>query len=375
MTRRARIAALSLVACLTIAAPSAARAVEVGMGDQKASMFADPLFRDLGLKHVRLVISWEAVLKTNWERDELDAWMYAARAAGQEPLVAFQVSRTRPRYLPSMREFDHAFTAFRQRYPWVTVFTPWNEANFRSQPTAGYPQQAANFYNVMRARCPECRVVAADVLDADNLASWIRTFRRHANGDPQLWGLHNYHEVNGSGRGSGLAGMLREVPGEVWLTETGGLVYQVSTATGTVRWPYDEARAARATAKVFQVARENPRVGRVYLYHWSAIAGEYWDSGLVGPDGRPRPALNVLRAELGLPPIQAAVPAAPAAARKKTRCGKTGSRRGKGGSKRARRASRACRCRTIRRRARAKGKRVPRVCRNKKRSRRSSRRR
>jgi hypothetical protein len=164
--------------------------------------------------------------------------------------------------------------------------------------------------------------------------------------------------------------MLSDVPGEVWLTETGGLVYQFSDRTGAVRWPYDEERAARATARVFSTARANPRVTRVYFYHWSAVAGHYWDSGFVRADGRWRPALNVLRAELGLPPL---VDPPPPVAKKK-KCKKPGAKPGRKASRkkraayRKRRAAyRKCRrCRVLRARAKAKGKRVPRKCRRNK---------
>jgi Glycosyl hydrolase catalytic core len=369
---RRALRAAALAAVLAGSAVPPAGAVEVGMGDQKASMFGDPLYRELGLRYVRFVMPWDAVLKGDWERDEVDGWMGAAQAAGQEPLVAFGVSRTRPTYLPKIAEFERAFLAFRARYPWVTTFTPWNEANYRSQPTARYPQQAANFYNVMLARCPGCRTVAADVLDDDNVGNWLRTFRRYARGNPQLWGLHNYHEVNESGTGRGVAGMLEAVPGEVWLTETGGLVYQVSPNTGQVRWPYDEARAALATSRVFATARSNPRVTRIYFYHWSAVGGHYWDSGFVRADGRWRPALNVLRGELGLPALVDPPPPVAPGGRKK--CRKPGARPGRGASRKRHRAFRQrraayrkCRrCRVLRVRAKEQGKRVPRKCRRKK---------
>jgi len=39
------------------------------------------------------------------------------------------------------------------------------------------------------------------------------------------------------------------------------------------------------------------RITRVYLYHWNAVSGDNWDSGLVDPRGRSRPALRVLRGE------------------------------------------------------------------------------
>jgi hypothetical protein len=40
------------------------------------------------------------------------------------------------------------------------------------------------------------------------------------------------------------------------------------------------------------------RITRVYLYHWSAVRGDSWDSGLIDARGKARPALRVLRGEL-----------------------------------------------------------------------------
>jgi hypothetical protein len=82
--------------------------------------------------------------------------------------------------------------------------------------------------------------------------------------------------------------------GQVWLTETGGVV-RFARSFG-----YDERRAARSTRHVLRIAARR-KVRRVYLYQWSgAPLGARWDSGLVAADGRTRPALNVVESYLGL---------------------------------------------------------------------------
>ena len=65
--------------------------------------------------------------------------------------------------------------------------------------------------------------MAADMLDTPNMSRYLASFRRHAKGSPKLWGLHNYGDVNRR-RTTFTEQMLRTVPGEVWLTETGGIV-------------------------------------------------------------------------------------------------------------------------------------------------------
>lgn len=275
-----------------------AHAYEIGMGDQKTAMFSDPRFQALGIQRVRRVVSWNVALKRNWERHMLDQWLKAARALRQQPLIAFQHSWKAPGYLPKVREYRRAFLAFRRRYPRVRVFTPWNEANHRWQPTARNPHRAAAFYNLMRARCHRCRIVAADVLDEESAVPWIRSFLRHARGRPRLWGLHNYIEVNRPDLvGSSTATFINEIHGKVWVTETGGLVRRITYDRRTA-WPYDPERAAEAVARIFEIARVHPQITRVYLYQWSVDADEDWDSAFIGPGGEARPALGVLQDEL-----------------------------------------------------------------------------
>jgi hypothetical protein len=50
---------------------------------------------------------------------------------------------------------------------------------------------------------------------------------------------------------------------------------------------------------MLRLARRHRRVARVYVYNWTGAARDArFDAGLVGPDGRPRPAYEVLRAAL-----------------------------------------------------------------------------
>src|SRR5205823_13411541 len=119
-------------------------------------------------------------------------------------------------------------------------------------------------------------------------------FRRYANGRPLLRGLHNY---TGTSRHSGMTRwFLRQVPGKVWLTETGGIVY-FRRASGAVNLTYNEHRAARALKRGFTLARaDRARVKRIYLYQWSIdFSGNRFDAGLVRADGKPRPGYWVVK--------------------------------------------------------------------------------
>ena len=81
--------------------------------------------------------------------------------------------------------------------------------------------------------------------------------------------------------------------GDVWLTETGGIVKFGRN------FPRDEQRAARSVTFALKLARDNERVKRVYLYNWTgARPTDRFDSGLIAPDGTARPGYDALRAWL-----------------------------------------------------------------------------
>ena len=279
------------------AAPASAR-LAVGVGDQKPATFQDARFQALGVQHTRYIAPWNGVLE---DPGALDRWLSAARVAGVRPLVAFGHAAGdrcphRPCTLPSVGRYRYAFKKFRERYPWVRTFQPWNEANHASQPTARRPKRAAQYHNAMRQMCRGCRIVAADVLDSSNMERWLREFMRYAK-RPRTWGLHNYGDANRFRR-SGVSRMLRTVRGQIWLTETGGIV-SFRTHDGRVIFRKSSRRAAKATRHLFRLAAQHPRrIRRLYLYHWSSDASNRFDSGLIDARGRPRPAFYVVRNEL-----------------------------------------------------------------------------
>jgi hypothetical protein len=301
-----RILVPALVAlALLAAAPGARGADVVGIADQSAAMFSSPHFKRLDVQVSRLIVSYDAVMRGTFEVNDIDRWMAAARASGVQPLVAFNHSRgcydgkgvvkKKVCRLPSVKRYRRAFGFFRRRYPDVSVYSPWNEVNHISQPTAKHPKRAAQFYNEVRRRCRGCTIVAADVLDLKNMRAYLRKFRRHAKGRPRLWGLHNYRDTNYI-QTKGTREMLRAVKGKIWLTETGGIVKFGD------RLPFDLQRAARAQAHMFKVAATSSRITRLYIYNWHGVPRTArFDSGLVEPTGEPRPAYDVVLSRLARP--------------------------------------------------------------------------
>lgn len=274
----------------------------VGIGDQDQAMFSNHSYRRLGLSVSRLLVRWDAALHAD-DRAVVADRIAAAEADGIEPLVAFTRMPGMPLAAPSVDAYRHAFLAFRRSFPEITDYTPWNEENHQAQPTYRRPARAAAYYRVVRANCPDCRVLAADVLDTRNAEPWLKAFLRAIHGPkPRLWGLHNYLDVNHHrpiGR-SGTATVLGLVPGKVWLTETGGLV------KSTI-WDYNEKRAAKAIRYLFTVAHAfRARIPRIYLYNWRGVVNarqarkqpRSWDAGLTAPSGRLRPGYYSLRWQL-----------------------------------------------------------------------------
>ena len=287
--------ALALALTAWLAVPAAAGAVTIGMSDQKVGMWQDPRFKQLGIRHVRLLVAYDSVLRGDFSR--YDQWMRTAAHRRADVLLTINHHSRRAKRLPTLRQYRRVVRILRKRYPWVKTMSAWNEANHSSQPTYRRPRRAAQYYNVMRKECRGCKVVAADLLTQGNMLPWLAKFKRHAK-RPRIWGLHNYQDSNHFRplRATGTKQLLRAVKGQVWLTEAGGIVRFASRYRGGKR---GERRAARAVKHAFAVARSSRRVKRIYLYHWNADPRFItWDSAFVAANGRARPALNVLRKEV-----------------------------------------------------------------------------
>jgi hypothetical protein len=283
-----------------LAMPASAYAIAIGIGDQKPDMFADSRFHALGIRYARYLVGWDSLTNKRQTR-QIDTWMGAAHFSGVQPLVTFAHSllANRRRVLPSPARFRHEFLRFRHRYPWVTTFATWNEANHCGEPVCHKPQLAAAYYNQMRSACPHCTLLAAEVLDEPNMVEWIQAFERKARGNKsrQIWGVHNYLDANRL-RTVGTRRLLAHTRGLIWFTETGGIVKRRNRST--ITFPESAAHAAEATQWVFRrLVPLSPRITRVYFYNWNNPGGfQTWDSGLIASNGRARPAFDVLQREI-----------------------------------------------------------------------------
>jgi hypothetical protein len=297
---RLLLAAVVAAVLLVPASPAAAK-IQIGISEQNPNVFLDRYYKPLGVKYARIVVPWDILKRTDYWPGYLQAWLNGAKATNTEPHVAFNVRDLAPKNLgkgPTLGQYRTLIRGFRKKYPQVRVFTPWNEANHSFQPTAKKPKLAAQYYKILRQNCKGCKVLAADVLDDHNMESWLKQFKRYYNGRA-TWGIHNYQDANKnrSFRASQTFRIAKLVKGDIWSTEAGGLV-GFKTVKGRVAYKYSIARQTRATKHLFRLMgdrRVRNRYKRVYIYHyfgtWSKTRKtNRWDSGLLGLDGKRRPA-------------------------------------------------------------------------------------
>ena len=284
--------ALAALAGLALA-PASASALEIGMGNETPALFSVPQFTELPIRKVRYVAAYDAALGDSFERQQADQFLRTANAMGYEVLVSFEHSRLRSRAnrLPSTAAYLRGVRAFMARYPFVRIYSPWDEINDCSQPTCRDPKAAAGYYLAMRRACPRCTPIAGEVLDTTDPQQTVRYLRAYQQAlgrvRPKLWGLHNYSDVNRF-RSTGTRAVLKAVDGAVWLTETGGL-YAFPPG-----FPPSAGRQVRAERQMLRLARLSPRIERLYIYSWTG--GGSFDAGLTGANSTSlRPAYQVVR--------------------------------------------------------------------------------
>jgi len=293
-----------------VAAPAqAASKPTVGIGEQNPTIFTDPRWQALDKPDVRYVMPWDG-LRYKAQRASLDWYLTWARGHNARVLLSFGHSYKRGRELrlPTPRQFKAQFKAVRKRYPWVTTFQAWNEANHGSQPTWKKPAAAARFFDIIKTSCRTCVVSAPSVLDAGpKMVRWIDAFKRAAKQKITIWSLHNHIDVNRNllGAKSSTNLFLRVTRrGQVWFTETAGIWNRwVPKSNGRKKHitRYNRTTAVRAIRNIFKLQRLSPRrIRRIYYYNWFAPAEKKprWDSGLIDSKGRERSTFRTFRAQV-----------------------------------------------------------------------------
>ncbi len=304
-----------LLACL-LAVPSAiggaskpqahaASSFLTGVGDEHARMFANPLFQQLHTKIVRYIAPYDAVAHS-YSLDQAITFIRGAEAQHQQVLVAFYHSEYSPTKLPSVASYQHDVEKFIKRFPKVRQYQSWDEANRGNIPhvlASPSAVAAAKYYQAMIRVCKGCTAIGLDVLDANNISptlAYISEFKREIGRletvMPKIWGLHNYSDINRleSWRTREL---VRALGGQVWLTETGGLV-QFGGAFPN-RNGSGLTRASKVLKYMFAVAASRPQIKRLYIYDWTGgNSSTRFDAGLMNAREQPRAGYVVVCRQL-----------------------------------------------------------------------------
>jgi hypothetical protein len=255
-----------------------------GLGNETPQMFKNPLFNQLHTRIVRYIAPYDAVAHVA-SLNKAIAFIQAAEIQHQQVLVAFYHSEYTPLKLPSVATYQHD-----------VQYQSWDEANRGYIPhTLVSPSAtaAAQYYQALIRVCKGCTVIGLDVLDAANISptlEYISEFKREIGRlrtiMPSIWGLHNYSDINRleSWRTNDL---VQALGGQVWLTETGGLVqfgnaYPNRNGSGLTR-------AAKVLKYMFAVAGKYAKIKRLYIYDWTGgNSRTRFDAGLTNAREQPR---------------------------------------------------------------------------------------
>ncbi len=288
-------------AAALLAAPAIASAKPlVGISDNSYAMFRNSLFNRLNLPIARIMVDWNtAVMRNKSELHYTQQWVAAAIADHVQPMISFTGdTHTTSSYVPTTNQYAAAIKLFLRDVPQVKTYSPWNEPDWVYRPAlARNPALAASYFNVLIRYCHRCTIVAGDLYLATNmgLASWIKAYARRLNARPKAWALHNYYDVREHNTNQ-LRTLMSLTSGQIWLTEISGVERRG-------HWQFRNQSpnaAARDEAYLFSLGRRFPRIARIYHYQWQAVPAAGWDSGLLGPQGKPRPAYWTVANYVGL---------------------------------------------------------------------------
>jgi Glycosyl hydrolase catalytic core len=276
-----------------------------GIGDEQNEMFSNPLWQQLHTKIARYIVPYDAAVRP-YSLTKARNWIRAAEAQHQQILLAFYHSEYTPTKMPSVAVYQHDVQKFVKLFPRVHQYQPWDEANrgniarVLASPSA---TAAAEYYQALIRVCKGCTVVGLDVLDQENISptlSYISEFK-HEIGRlrtimPKIWGLHDYSDVNRleSWRTREIS---RALGGQVWLTETGGLV-QFGGGFPNIHGS-GLTRSAKVLKYTFAVAASQSQIKRLYLYDWTGgNSSTRFDAGLMNAHDQPRAGYVVVCRQL-----------------------------------------------------------------------------
>ncbi|HUN78979.1 MAG TPA: hypothetical protein VMU32_08675 [Solirubrobacteraceae bacterium] len=275
-----------------------------GIGDEADQMFAKKTFLNLHTRIARYITPYNTAVKPRslkWARE----WIADAEADHMKILIAFYHSEHPPMNLPSAATYRRDVAKFIKDFPHVREYQAWDEDNrgFVYDGNASFPSpsavQTALYYQALKRDCTHCTVIGLDVLDQDNpyptlqyIAEFKYEVRRIGAPMPSIWGLHNYSDINRF-QSWRTREIVRAMGGQVWLTETGGIVkfageFKNNHGAGV-------RRAAKVLKYMFGVASAVPQIKRLYIYDWhGGNSRTRFDAGLMNAHEKPRQGYDVV---------------------------------------------------------------------------------
>jgi hypothetical protein len=276
-----------------------------GIGNERTSMFSNPLYGQLHTRIVRYIAPYDAVAHP-YSLSLATTFIHDAEAAHEQVLIAFYHSEYTPTKLPSVSVYQRDVQRFVKLFPHVRQYESWDESNRGNEPhqfSSPSAVSAAQYYQVVIRACKGCNVIGLDVLDAQYIQptlQYISEFKREIGRlrtvMPSIWGLHNYSDVNRleSWR---TRDIVRALGGQVWLTETGGVVkfggsFPNNHGSGLTR-------AAKVLRFMFALAGSMAQVKRLYIYDWNGgNRSTRFDAGLMNAREQPREGYVVVCRQL-----------------------------------------------------------------------------
>jgi len=272
-----------------------------GLGDESPEMFSNADAKQLKTKIARYIAPYDAVAHS-YSLDKAKLWIKDAEAAHEQILIAFYHSEYSPTHLPSVAQYKHYVQKFIKMFPRIHQYQAWDESNrgnIRGVLASPSASATAQYYQALIRVCKGCTAVGLDVLDANDISptlQYISEFKREIGKlrtvMPKIWGLHNYSDINRfeSWRTRQLS---RALGGQIWLTETGGIVQFGGAFTN--RNGSGLRRAAKVVSYMFNVAASQRQIKRLYIYNWlGGNARTRFDAGLTDNHHRPRPGYVVV---------------------------------------------------------------------------------
>jgi Glycosyl hydrolase catalytic core len=275
------------------AAPAAAAQLTVGIGDNNPSMFSQSRFAAVHPQAARVIVFWNvATMRDTKYLRYARAWIADAQRAGVQPLVSFGGNGN---YIPTVAQYTAAVKAFIRDFPSVKLYTAWNEPDWIYRSLSRNPKLAAQFFNALYQVCQRCTIAAGELYRPVNggLAAWIKSYKSALRYKPKAWALHPYDDVR-THKTSQIQTLERYIGNTpIWLTEISGLLRRG-------HWPYPNQSAAAAGRDeqfLFGLPKRFHNISAIYHYQWQGTVpspSTGWDSGLIAPNGTPRPAYNVV---------------------------------------------------------------------------------